>query len=299
MTEKFTDRVVAITGAAGGLGRAYAAELARLGARLVVNDLGVGRDGSGGDPSVVAALVDQLRADGAEVVGSPDDVATPEGAQQLLRTAIEAYGRVDALINSGGLLRDRMFVSMDVDEFDAVVRGHLRSHFCPTQAFAAHWRERAKHGDAVDAAVVLTTSNAGLFSQPGQSNYAAAKAGLAGLTVTLADELERYGVRVNAISPAARTRMTTEVAAMADMVAAPPDPDAFDVFDPANVASVVAWLVAPGETATGQVLFVRGGELKVLRGWRYAEELERPGRWEVDDLQKTFADHDWERTPSA
>lgn len=299
MTEQFTDRVVTITGAAGGLGRAYAAELVRLGARLVVNDLGVGRDGSGGDPAVVAELVEELRATGAEVVGSPVDAATPEGAQQLLRTGLDAFGRVDALINSGGLLRDRMFVSMTVDEFDAVVRGHLRSHFCPTQAFAAHWREQVKAGETVDAAVLLTTSNAGLFSQPGQSNYAAAKAGLAGLTVTLADELERYGVRVNAISPAARTRMTTEVEAMADMVAAPQDPGAFDVFDPANVASVVAWLVAPGESATGQVLFVRGGELKVLRGWRYAQELDRDGRWEVDELRAAFADHAWERTPSA
>jgi NAD(P)-dependent dehydrogenase (short-subunit alcohol dehydrogenase family) len=299
VSQDLADRVVTITGAAGGLGRAYAAELARLGARLVVNDLGVGRDGRGGDPTVVASLVDELKGAGAEVVGSSDDVATPEGAAALLRTALETFGHVDALVNSGGLLRDRMFVSMTVDDFDAVVRGHLRAHFCPSQAFAAHWRERAKAGETVDAAIVMTTSNAGLFSQPGQSNYAAAKAGIAGLTVTLADELERYGVRVNAISPAARTRMTTEVAGMADMVAAPDDPDAFDVFDPANVASVVAWLVAPGERATGQVVFVRGGELKVLGGWRYTEELDRDGRWELDDLRSAFADREWERTPPA
>ncbi len=292
-------RVIAITGAAGGLGRAYAHELASHGARLVLNDLGVRRDGSGTDPNVVAALAEEVAASGAEVVASPDDITTTEGAEALLASALDAFGTVDGLINSGGMLRDRMLVSMDVEDFDAVLRGHLRAHFCPTRAFAGHWRERSKAGDPVDAAVVMTTSNAGLFSQPGQSNYAAAKAGIAGLTVTLADELARYGVRVNAISPAARTRMTTEVPAMAEMVAAPQDPEAFDVFDPANVASVVAWLVAPREQVTGQVVFVRGGELQVLRGWRYADAHERDGRWELDDLRREFADHDWERTPRA
>lgn len=292
-------RVVAITGAAGGLGRAYARELAARGARLVLNDLGVGRDGAGADPQVVAGLVKQLQAEGAQVVASPDDIATPEGAHRLLQVGLDAFGRVDALVNSGGMLRDRMFVSMSVEDFDAVVRGHLRAHFCACQAFARHWRDLAKQGETVDAALVLTTSNAGLFSQPGQSNYAAAKAGIAGLTVTLADELERYGVRVNAISPAARTRMTTEVPGMAEMVAAPDDPAAFDVFDPANVASVVAWLVSPGESVTGQVLFIRGGELKILQGWRYIDERARSGRWELEDLRREFRDHPWERTPRA
>lgn len=292
-------RVIAVTGAAGGLGRAYVHELAAHGARLVLNDLGVGRAGEGGDPSVVADLAEEVRAGGAEVVATADDISTPEGAQRLLDTAIGAFGQVHGLINSGGMLRDRMFVSMDVEDLDAVVAGHLRAHFCPTRAFAGHWRERAKAGEPVDAAVVMTTSNAGLFSQPGQSNYAAAKAAIAGLTVTLADELERYGVRVNAVSPAARTRMTTAVPGMAEMVAAPDDPDAFDVFDPANVAGVVAWLVGPGESVTGQVVFVRGGELKVLRGWRYADERGREGRWELDELRREFAGHDWERTPRA
>jgi NAD(P)-dependent dehydrogenase (short-subunit alcohol dehydrogenase family) len=293
------DRVIAITGAAGGLGRAYAHDLAARGARLVVNDLGVTRDGRGTDPQIVAELAKELEAAGTEVASSADDISTPEGAGALLEVALDRFGRVDGLVNSGGLLRDRMFVSMDVDDFDQVVRGHLRAHFCPSQAFAAHWRERSKAGEQTDASLVMTTSNAGLFSQPGQSNYAAAKAGIAGLTVTLADELERYGVRVNAISPAARTRMTTEVPGMAEMVAAPEDPDAFDVFDPANVASVVSWLLDDTTTATGQVIFVRGGELKVLQGWRYADEREREGRWDVEDLHAAFDGHDWERTPPA
>lgn len=292
-------RVIAITGAAGGLGRAYARACADQGARLVLNDIGAKRDGSGFDSQIVQDLVDELAADGIEVVGNAEDTTTMVGARRTLEQALDTFGRVDGLVVSGGLLRDRMFVSLTEDDWDAVIAGHLRGHFCPMQAFAAHWREQAKAGNQPDAAIVATTSNAGLFVQPGQSNYAAAKAGIAGLTVTVADELERYGVRVNAISPAARTRMTTEVEAMAAMVAAPEDPDAFDVFDPANVASVVAWLLSPGCTATGQVLFVRGGELKVLQGWRYDLELDRDGRWEADDLDKAFAGHDWERTPRA
>jgi NAD(P)-dependent dehydrogenase (short-subunit alcohol dehydrogenase family) len=292
-------RVIAITGAAGGLGSAYARECAAQGARLVLNDIGATRDGSGFDPQIVQGLVDELKATGAEVVGNAEDIATMGGAARTLEQALDTFGRVDGLINSGGLLRDRMFVSLTEDDWDAVMVGHLRAHFCPMQTFAAHWREEAKAGRNPDAAIVATTSNAGLFVQPGQSNYATAKAGIAGLTVTVADELERYGIRVNAISPAARTRMTTEVAAMAAMVAPPEDPDAFDVFDPANVASVVAWLVSPQCDATGQVVFVRGGELKVLRGWRYADERDRDGRWTVDALAQEFAAHDWERTPRA
>ncbi len=292
-------RVIAITGAAGGLGRAYARECAAQGARLVLNDIGAKRDGSGFDPAIVQEVVDEVKQLGAEAVGNAEDITTVEGAERTLAQALDTYGRVDGLVNSGGLLRDRMFVSMSADEWDAVIVGHLRGHFAPMQAFAAHWRAEAKEGRTPDAAIVTTTSNAGLFSQPGQSNYAAAKAGIAGLTVTLADELDRYGVRVNSISPAARTRMTTEVPGMAEMVAAPQDPGAFDVFDPANVASVVAWLLSPSCTATGQVLFVRGGELKVLQGWRYATELERDGRWTVDALDEQFADAEWEPTPRA
>lgn len=292
-------RVIAITGAAGGLGRAYARACAEQGARLVLNDIGTLRDGSGVDPRIVEGVVDELKADGHEAVGNAEDSSTMAGAQRTLEQALDTFGHVDGLIVSGGLLRDRMFVSLTEDDWDAVIAGHLRGHFCPMRSFAAHWRERSKAGDDVDAAIVTTTSNAGLFAQPGQSNYAAAKAGIAGLTVTVADELERYGVRVNGISPAARTRMTTEVEAMAAMVAAPQDPDAFDVFDPANVASVVAWLLSPSCTATGQVLFVRGGDLKVLQGWRYDLELDRHGQWTPEALDARFADHDWERTPRA
>ncbi len=292
-------RVIAITGAAGGLGSAYARACAEQGARLVLNDIGAMRDGSGFDPEIVQGVVDEVTSLGVDAVGNAEDITTMDGARRTLEQAIDTFGRVDGLVNSGGLLRDRMFVSQTEEDWDAIMVGHLRGHFAPMQTFAAHWRELAKRGETPDAAIVTTTSNAGLFSQPGQSNYAAAKAGIAGLTVTVADELERYGVRVNAISPAARTRMTTEVEAMAAMVAAPDDPDAFDVFDPANVASVVAWLLSPTCTATGQVVFVRGGELKVLKGWRYDTELDRDGQWTLEALDAQFSGHDWERTPRA
>ena len=292
-------RVVVITGAAGGLGSAYARDLAARGARLVLNDLGTDRQGRGSDPAVVGKVVDEVRGMGADAIGNNADIATMDGAESLLDDALAAYGRVDALVNSGGLLRDRMFVSMDVEEWDAIVRGHLRAHFCPTRVVAGHWRERSKAGDDGDRSVVMTTSNAGLFVQPGQSNYAAAKAGIAGLTITLAEELSRYGVRVNAVSPAARTRMTTEVAAMAEMVAAPEDPDDFDTFDPAHVAAVVSWLVDADTDATGQTFFVRGRELKVLGGWHYATELERDEGWTVAALRERFAGHQWDRAPRA
>jgi NAD(P)-dependent dehydrogenase (short-subunit alcohol dehydrogenase family) len=277
-------RVVVITGAAGGLGREYARLLSAEGARLVLVDIGAARDGSGNDPSVVAELVDEIAATGADVVGNAEDIATMAGAEQVLRQALDAYGEVHALINSGGLLRDRMFVNMSEEEWDGVVRGHLRAHFCPSRVLAAHWRDRSKAGDAVQASIVNTTSNAGLLSQPGQSNYAAAKAGIAGLTITLADELARYGVRVNAISPAARTRMTTAVPGMAEMVAAPSSADDFDVYHPGNVAPVVAWLIAEDCPLTGAVLYAQGGEVRVMEGWHVARTVHRDRRWTVAEL---------------
>ena len=277
-------RVAVITGAAGGLGREYAALFAAEGARLVLNDIGAARDGSGNDPSVVENLVHEIAATGADVVGNAEDITTMEGAGAVLTQALDTYGEVHALVNSGGMLRDRMFVNMDVDEWDAIIRGHLRAHFCPSRVLAGHWRDRSKAGDPVKASIVNTTSNAGLFAQPGQSNYAAAKAGVAGLTITLAEELSRYAIRVNAISPAARTRMTTEVPGMAEMVAAPSSEDEFDVYHPGNVAPVVAWLSTEHCPLTGGVLYAQGGEVRVLGGWHYTATVDKSRRWTVDEL---------------
>jgi NAD(P)-dependent dehydrogenase (short-subunit alcohol dehydrogenase family) len=277
-------RVIVITGAAGGLGREYAHLFAAEGARLLLNDIGAARDGSGNDPAVVHDLAAEISKTGADAVGNHEDIATMAGAERVLAQVLETYGEVHGLVNSGGMLRDRMFVSMSEEEWDAIIRGHLRAHFCPTRALAGHWRARSKAGGPVKASVVNTTSNAGLFAQPGQSNYAAAKAGIAGLTLTLAEELARYGVRVNAISPAARTRMTTEVPGMAEMVAAPDSPDAFDVYHPGNVAPVVGWLLSEGCPMTGGVLYAQGGEVRVLEGWHERTTLDRGRRWTIGEL---------------
>ena len=286
-------RVAVITGAAGGLGREYAHLFAAEGARLVLNDIGAARDGSGNDPAVVAQLVDDITATGADAVGNAEDITTMAGAQRVLEQALDMYGEVHALVNSGGMLRDRMFVNMTEDEWDAIIRGHLRAHFCPSRVLAGHWRDRAKAGDPAKASIVNTTSNAGLFAQPGQSNYAAAKAGIAGLTITLAEELSRYAIRVNAISPAARTRMTTAVPGMADMVAAPATADEFDVYHPGNVAPVVAWLSSEGCPITGGVLYAQGGQVRVLEGWHYTTTLDSGRRWTVDELDDAL--RDWSR----
>ena len=282
-------RVVVITGAAGGLGREYAALFAAEGARLVLNDIGAARDGSGNDPQVVQALVGEITATGADAVGNAEDITTMAGAERVLEQALDAYGEVHALVNSGGMLRDRMFVNMHEDEWDAIIRGHLRAHFCPSRVLASHWRDRSKAGDPARASIVNTTSNAGLFAQPGQSNYAAAKAGIAGLTITLAEELARYAVRVNAISPAARTRMTTEVPGMAEMVAAPASDDEFDVYHPGNVAPVVAWLSTEHCPMTGGVLYAQGGEVRVVEGWHYTTELAKERRWTIAELDQELA----------
>ena len=283
-------RVAVITGAAGGLGREYAALFAAEGARLVLNDIGAARDGSGNDPSIVQALVDEITATGADAVGNAEDITTMAGAEAVLAQALDTYGEVHALVNSGGMLRDRMFVNMSEDEWDAIIRGHLRAHFCPSRVLAGHWRDRAKAGDAVRASMVNTTSNAGLLSQPGQSNYAAAKAGIAGLTITLAEELTRYAVRVNAISPAARTRMTTAVPGMAEMVAPPASDDEFDVYHPGNVAPVVAWLSTEHCSVTGGVFYAQGGEVRVMRGWHAETTLDKGRRWTVEELEHELGD---------
>jgi NAD(P)-dependent dehydrogenase (short-subunit alcohol dehydrogenase family) len=283
-------RVVVVTGAGRGMGREHARLLAAEGAALVVNDTGAERDGTGGDPAVVEAVAAELAARGAAVVATADDVSTMDGAERTVAAAVDGWGRLDALVNNAGILRDRMFVNMTEDDWDAVVRGHLRSTFCTTRQAAGHWRDRSKAGEEVRAAVVNVSSTSGLLGSVGQTNYGAAKAGVAALTVILAQELGRYGVRVNAIVPVARTRMTEEVAGIADVVRAPADPAAFDVYDPANVSPVVAWLVSEACPATGRVLYVRGGEVRVMDGWHHGRTVERDGRWTVPALGAALGD---------
>ncbi|MET9548834.1 SDR family oxidoreductase [Streptomyces sp. NPDC006627] len=270
-------RVVIVTGAGRGLGRAHARAYAAEGARVVVNDLGVGPDGSGGSGRPAHAVVEEIRASGGDAVAHGGDIATSDGAASLVRTALDTYGRLDTLVSNAGFLRDRMLVNLDEDDWDAVMRVHLKGHFLPLKHAAAHWRAEAKAGRVPHACVVNTSSGAGLLGSVGQGNYSAAKAGILGLTLVAAAELAAYGVRVNAIAPAARTRMTEQT--FADTMVAPED-GAFDAMAPENVSPLVVWL---GSTAsagvTGRVFEAEAGRITVMEGWRPGPTADKGARW--------------------
>ncbi|UGQ09235.1 SDR family oxidoreductase [Yinghuangia sp. ASG 101] len=275
-------RVVIVTGAGGGLGREHALAFAREGASVVVNDIGASRRGDGRSPGPAQAVVDEITARGGTAVANTDDVADWEGAARLVGRAVDAFGRLDVLVNNAGFLRDRMLVSLSEDEWDAVVRVHLKGHFAVMRHAAAHWRERAKAGEPVDARIVNTSSGAGLMGSVAQGNYAAAKGGILTLTQVAAVEFARYGVTVNAIAPAARTRMTEE--AMPDMVAAPTD-GSFDFYAPANVSPLVVWLgSAESAGVTGRCFEVEGDKISVAVGWRHGPEARAGRRWEPGEL---------------
>ncbi len=274
-------RVVIVTGAARGIGRAHAELLAAEGAAVVVNDLGVAADGSGCSLAPAQAVVEAIVAAGGRGVANGDDIADFDAAGRIVQQALDAFGRLDAVVNNAGFVRDRMFVSCAPEEWDAVIRVHLRGHFCITRHATAHWRAQAKAGAQVDARIINTSSGAGLLGSVGQSAYSAAKAGIAALTLVQAAELGRYGVTANAIAPAARTRMTE--GPFAAMMAAPEG--GFDVFDPANVAPLVTWLCSPQSAAvTGKVFEVQGGELRLNNGWAPVAKVDKGARWRVDEL---------------
>jgi NAD(P)-dependent dehydrogenase (short-subunit alcohol dehydrogenase family) len=257
--------VVIVTGAGRGLGRAHALELARNGACVVVNDLGVERDGTAGTSGPAQAVVAEIEQMGGRAVANAADVADWEQAQALVRQAIDTYGRLDALVCNAGFLRDRMLASMSEDEWDGVVRVHLKGHFAPARHAIDHWRQRAKAGEDVVARVVNTSSGAGLMGSIGQGNYAAAKAAIAELTVQQSAEWGRYGVLANAIAPDARTRMTEGVFYSADDVKA----GTFDEKAPENVSPLVAWLASPDCDVTGRMFEASGGQLNVCDGWQH------------------------------
>ncbi|GAA0365295.1 SDR family oxidoreductase [Streptomyces blastmyceticus] len=269
-------RVAVVTGAGRGLGRAHALALAAEGARVVVNDLGVGRGGEGGSADPARHVADEITALGGEAVAHHGDIATDEGAASLVATALDTYGRLDALVNNAGFLRDRMLVNLGEDEWDAVVRVHLKGHFLPLRHAAAHWRAETKSGRRPQARVVNTTSGAGLLGSVGQANYAAAKAGIVALTLVAAAELARYGVQANAVAPAARTRMTEGV--FAESMAAPPT--GFDAMAPANVSPLVVWLASPASAGvTGRVFEAEGGRITVMEGWRVGPTADKGALW--------------------
>jgi NAD(P)-dependent dehydrogenase (short-subunit alcohol dehydrogenase family) len=281
------DRVVIVTGAGGGLGRAHALAFAAEGARVVVNDIGTSREGEGASAAPAQQVVDEIVAAGGEAVANTDDIADWDGAQALIRTALDAFDGLDVLVNNAGFLRDRMLANMSVEEFDAVIRVHLRGHFCPLRHAAAYWKEQSKNGAAVDARIINTSSGAGLMGSVGQGNYAAAKAGIVALTLNAAAELGRYGVTATAIAPAARTRMT-EVA-MPDMMKKPET--GFDAMAPENVSPLVVWLgSAESKDVTGRVFEVEGGVVGVADGWQHGPRVDKGARWAPAELGDVVRD---------
>jgi NAD(P)-dependent dehydrogenase (short-subunit alcohol dehydrogenase family) len=277
-------RVAIITGAGRGIGREHALLFAAEGAKVVVNDLGGAVDGSGDDRSAAEQVVDEIREMGGDALANADDVADWDGAKHLIDVAVEHYGDLHVLVNNAGILRDKMLVNMSEQDWDSVIHVHLKGHFAPTRHAAAYWREQVKSGHEVHAAVVNTSSTSGLLGNPGQTNYGAAKAGIGAFTVIAAHELGRYGVRVNAIAPAARTRMTEQTPGLGDIVRAPDDPAAFDVWNPANISPVVAYLSTTTCPFNGAVLFVQGGEVRLFRGWTMTDTVQKDDRWTVAEL---------------
>lgn len=287
-------RVVIITGAGRGLGRAHALEFARQGAAVVVNDVGVAQDGS--DPSATPAqeVVDEIVAAGGRAVTSTDDVADWDGAEALIATAVDTFGGLDTLVNNAGIVRDRMFVSAQPDEWDAVMHVHLRGHFAPARHAVNYWRAQAKEGNQRAARIINTSSGAGLMGSVAQAAYSAAKAGIATLTLVQAAELGRYGITSNALAPSARTRMTEE--AFADMMAAPTD-GSFDAMAAENVSPAVVWLGSEQSGhVTGRVFELEGGKITIAQGWMHGPSFDKGARLEpaevgpiVDDLLREAA----------
>jgi NAD(P)-dependent dehydrogenase (short-subunit alcohol dehydrogenase family) len=287
MNDSCAGRVVIVTGAGRGIGRAEALEFGRQGARVVVNDLGVERSGQGPRSGLAEEVAAQIRADGGVAIANGEDVSDWDGARRMVDAALESFGDLHVLVNNAGILRDRMLVNMSPDEWDAVVRVHLRGTFCPTRHAAVFWRSAAKAGHAADARIINTTSRSGLFGNVGQANYGAAKAGIAGLTIIAAMELERYGVMVNAVSPTSLTRMTEDrpfSAAARELRAQ--RPEAFNDLAPDNIAPLVVWLgTRRSRGITGRVFNIRGGYLSVLEGWAPGPHADKDvARWEVDEL---------------
>ncbi|MEV0064144.1 SDR family oxidoreductase [Nocardia sp. NPDC050718] len=282
---KLDGRVAVVTGAGRGIGREHALLFAREGAQVVVNDLGGANDGSGSDAGPAQQVVDEIVAAGGRAVANTDNIATWDGAKALVDQAISEYGSLDVLVNNAGILRDAFIAGMEESQWDAVIAVHLKGHAATLHHAAAYWKAQAKAGTPVAASVINTASASGTFMpNAGQGNYGAAKAGIAALTLVAADELERYGVRVNAIAPIARTRLTLATPGMGALFAAEVPEGEFDAFAPANISPLVAHLAEAGCPLTGKVFAVQGGAIVELAGWHDVRTVETDGPWTIDEV---------------
>ncbi len=276
-------RVAIVTGAGRGLGREHAKLLAAHGARVVVNDLGVGADGTGSDHRPADEVVAEIRDAGGSAVASHDDVADWNGARRIVDAAIEAFGELDVLINNAGILRDSTIINMTEQDFDDVVRVHLKGHAAPTKWAATYWREEHKRGSTRRRNLVHTSSTSGLYANPGQSNYGTAKSGIATFNQIVAQELAQYGIVSNCVVPGARTRLTLASPGLPEIMEAPAD--GFDIWDPANASPLVAFLSSTSCEFNGEAFYVQGGTIRRLEPWTLiGDTIEKSTRWELDEL---------------
>lgn len=280
-------KTIIVTGAGRGIGREHALLFAREGASVIVNDLGGAQDGSGAAEGPAQTVVDEIKDAGGQAIANGDDVADATGVTRIVATALDAFGRIDGLVNNAGILRDRVLVNISDDDWDLVLRVNLRGTFLMTREVARYWREQSKAGADVSGSVVNTSSESGVFGNPGQANYAAAKAAVASLTQVASKELQRYGVRVNAILPQARTRLTES--AFGDAMAG--KEGEFDRLDPANVSPFVGYLLSSSCPLTGEVFLVGGSRVQRIRPWAKDPEwkLMADGQWTLDGLEKAVA----------
>lgn len=274
------NRVAIVTGAGGGLGAAHARVFASEGAAVVVNDI---------NEAAAQAVVDEIVAAGGKAVVNTSDITNYDDSLNAVKQAIDSFGGLDIVVNNAGINRDRMFASMTEAEWDAIMAVHLKGHFCISSHAVHYWRGQSKEGNAVSARIINTTSGAGLQGSIGQSNYAAAKAGIAALTLNQAAELGRYGITANAVAPAARTGMTTAVEEMATRMAVPED-GSFDYFAPENVSSLLVWLGSEAAAhVTGRVFEAEGGKISIADGWRTTEGVEKNARWAPAEVGDAMA----------
>jgi NAD(P)-dependent dehydrogenase (short-subunit alcohol dehydrogenase family) len=284
-------RIAVITGAGRGIGREHALLFAREGAGVIVNDLGGGNDGSGSDIGPAQEVVDDIKALGGTAFANTDNIATWAGAASVVAQAIDEFGRLDVVVNNAGILRDAFIPGLDEAMWDAVIEVHLKGHFAVLQHAAKYWKSQSKTGVDIDASVVNTSSASGTtMPNAGQANYGAAKAGIAAMTLVAAQELGRYGVRVNAVAPIARTRLTLATPGFDAIFKEPDDPEDFDAFSPANISPLVAYLSTAECQITGKVYHVQGGAISELGGWHAVRTTETDKPWTVGEIEQRLAD---------